>query len=269
MLNSPSNSSADCGSEIGFEGALTRDAFLGGRLQLLQPELGYRAGIDAVLLAASVPARAGESVLELGCGAGVATLCLMERVADLRVTGLEVQECYAALARRNATESGLDLTVLHGDLSAMPTELKQQRFDHVLANPPYFTRIHGTETKDASRDRAMREETDLGDWMDAAARRLLPGGTFSLIQRSERLLNVIQALDSRFGAVQILPVASRQGRPAKLFLLRALKGRRSPPQLLSPMILHEGPVHEKDGDSFTLDAAGVFRDGDALADFDS
>lgn len=267
MLNLPGSAGAECGGATGFDGPLTRDAFLGGRLQLLQPELGYRAGIDAVLLAASVPAQAGQTVLELGCGAGVATLCLMERVPGLTATGLEVQKCYAALARRNASESGLDLTVLHGDLSAMPNALKQQRFDHVLANPPYFTRKHGTETKDASRDRAMREETGLAEWMDAAARRLLPGGTFSLIQRSERLLNVVQAMDSRFGAVQILPVASRQGRPAKLFLLRALKGRRSPPQLLSPMILHDGPVHEKDGDSFGLVAAGVFRDGDALAGF--
>jgi tRNA1Val (adenine37-N6)-methyltransferase len=44
----------------------TFDAFLGGRITLEQPTKGYRAGVDPVLLAASVPARAGQSVLELG-----------------------------------------------------------------------------------------------------------------------------------------------------------------------------------------------------------
>ena len=53
---------------------LTRDAFLGGRLYLWQPRTGYRAGVDPVLLAASVPARRGESVLDLGCGVGTAAL---------------------------------------------------------------------------------------------------------------------------------------------------------------------------------------------------
>ena len=62
---------------------LTRDAFLGGRLHLWQPVNGYRAGVDPVLLAASVNARAGQAVLELGCGGGTAMLCLGKRVSGL------------------------------------------------------------------------------------------------------------------------------------------------------------------------------------------
>ncbi|MEL6434627.1 MAG: methyltransferase, partial [Pseudomonadota bacterium] len=59
---------------------LTKDDFLGGRLQLLQPRAGYRAGIDPVLLAASVEARKGQSILDLGCGVGTAALCIGRRV---------------------------------------------------------------------------------------------------------------------------------------------------------------------------------------------
>ena len=60
---------------------MTRDdAFLGGRLVLRQPARGYRAGADAVMLAAACSARAGERVLELGCGAGAALFCLGARV---------------------------------------------------------------------------------------------------------------------------------------------------------------------------------------------
>ena len=80
--------------------ALSQDGFLGGRLAIWQPRVGYRAAMDPVLLAAAVAARAGESVLELGCGVGVASLCLGSRVPGLALTGLELQPAYARLARR-------------------------------------------------------------------------------------------------------------------------------------------------------------------------
>ncbi len=116
---------------------LTRDAFLDGRIRLWQPRTGYRAATDPVFLAAFVPARPGERVLELGCGAGAAALCLARRVPDLDLHGVEIQPAYAELARHNATENGLALTVHEGDLSHPPHALRRLVFDHVLANPPY------------------------------------------------------------------------------------------------------------------------------------
>jgi tRNA1(Val) A37 N6-methylase TrmN6 len=53
---------------------ITTDGFLGGRLTIAQPVAGYRAAADPVLLAAAVQARPGQAVLDLGCGAGVASL---------------------------------------------------------------------------------------------------------------------------------------------------------------------------------------------------
>ncbi|MEL6264223.1 MAG: methyltransferase, partial [Pseudomonadota bacterium] len=62
---------------------MTHDRLLGGRVGLTQPRQGYRAATDPVLLAAAVPAAAGETVLELGIGAGAAVLCLAARVPGL------------------------------------------------------------------------------------------------------------------------------------------------------------------------------------------
>ena len=117
---------------------LTCNDFLGGRVQLWQPVDGYRAGVDPVFLAASVPATSGQSVLELGCGAGAAALCLAARVPGLHLSGVELQAEYAELARKNAVENGVNFEVVQADLSALPSELRQRQFDHVIANPPYY-----------------------------------------------------------------------------------------------------------------------------------
>ena len=143
------------------DSALTCNDFLGGRLKLWQPRDGYRAGVDPVLLAAAVPAKAGQSVLELGCGAGAAVLCLVTRVPGLRPTGVELQADYADLAARNAQCNEIDLSVYVADLSNMPTDLRQQHFDHVIANPPYYRPGAHSAAVDAGRRTALSEQTPL------------------------------------------------------------------------------------------------------------
>ncbi len=246
---------------------LTDDGFLGGRLRILQPRVGYRAATDPVLLAAAVPAKPGQRALELGCGAGVASLCLLSRVPGLSVTGIERQAAYADLARQNAARNSLDLMVIEGDLARMPKPMLAQSFDHVLANPPYFRASDGTMATDPGREAAFREETLLADWTDAALRRLKPGGWLTMIHLTDRLGDILATLSGRAGSVTILPVAPRVGRPASRVILRARKGGKAPLTLLAPFILHDGPDHLRDGDDFSPAARAVLRQGAALPGF--
>ncbi|MCU9848578.1 methyltransferase [Defluviimonas sp. WL0024] len=246
------------------EAELTDDGFLNGRLRIAQPKGGYRAAMDPVLLAAAVPAKPGESVLELGCGAGVASLCLGARVAGLRLTGLELQAAYAALARRNADRNGLSFEVIEGDLQAVPAALRAQSFDHVIANPPYYPAGGGTAAADPGRETALREATPLAVWMAAGLRRLRPGGWLTVIQSADRLPDLIGALGPGAGSLTLLPIAARAGRPAGRIILRARKGGRAPFRLLAPLILHEGAGHLADGDDHTAAARAILRDGAAI-----
>ncbi|MEL7213641.1 MAG: methyltransferase [Pseudomonadota bacterium] len=236
---------------------LTRDAFLGGRVQALQPEKGFRSGMDAVLMAAAVPAQEGQAVLELGCGAGVASLCLKARVA-VEVTGLERQAEYVALAQQNG------LHTMHGDLAHMPDLLRQQSFDHVMANPPYYRASDRSAARDAGREAALSEETPLFAWVDAAIRRLKPKGYLTMIQNADRLPDLLSSMDARLGAIRVLPLAPRAGRDAHLVLVQARKGGRTPFVLRPPLILHEGDKHTQDGESYRPDVRGILRDGAAL-----
>ncbi|WP_154494066.1 MULTISPECIES: methyltransferase [unclassified Paracoccus (in: a-proteobacteria)] len=241
---------------------LRRDAFLGGRLTIAQPRRGYRAGADAVMLAAACPAKSGQSVLELGCGAGVALLCLGWRVDGLQLSGLELQPGYAQLAIENAAANHLKASIHLGDLAAMPEALRRQTFDHVIANPPYFP--SGTAAPDVGRGIARHETTPLAQWIAAGLRRLRPGGWLTLIQRADRLDTILPALVPAAGAITILPVSGRIGQPAGRVLVRARKGARGPMRLLSPFIMHEKLSHSGDGEDLTAAAQAVLRHGAAL-----
>ncbi len=242
---------------------LREDGFLGGRLRIAQPARGYRAGADAVMLAAACPARPGDSVLELGCGAGVAMLCLGARVPGLRLAGLELQPAYAELARRNAAANAIPAELHEGDLAWMPAALRGQSFDHVIANPPYFT--GGPPAPDAGRGRARHEATPLPLWIEAGLRRLRPGGWLTLIQRADRLAEILAALSPLAGAITILPVAAREGREAGRVIACARKGARAPLRLLSPFVMHAKPSHSGDEEDLTKAAQAVLREGAALS----
>lgn len=246
------------------DSALTRNEFLGGRLRILQPVRGYRAGIDPVLLAASVPARAGQSVLDLGCGAGVAALCLGCRVPGLTLTGLENQPAYADLARRNAAANGLPFEVVTGDLSDMPQALRNRQFDHVIANPPYFDRAASTAAADPGREAALGEGTPLADWVAQAARRCAPGGYVTVIQRAARMPDLLAEAVRRLGSIEVLPLIPRRSRAARLILLRARKGGRAAFRLHDGWVLHEGEAHDGDRENYTAATACILRSGDPL-----
>lgn len=244
---------------------LTHDAYLNGRFRVWQPARGYRAGVDPVLLAASVPARAGQSVLELGCGVGVASLALATRVSGLRLTGIEAQALYADLARDNAAQAGIDLDVITGDLAHMPAPLRQRQFDHVIANPPYFLSDTRTPARDTGRETAHAEATPLADWIDAASRRTVPRGTLTLVHRAERLASLLPLVDAHFGSIEVLPLVPRAGRAAGLILLRARKGGRAPLCLHHGLVMHEGAAHDGDRESYSPELRAVLRDGAALS----
>jgi tRNA1(Val) A37 N6-methylase TrmN6 len=238
---------------------LSLDAFLGGRLTIAQPMSGYRAGIDPVLLAASVPARAGETVLDLGCGSGVAALCVGARVPGVRLVGLEVQPGYALLAHENAARNGQAMEVVTGDVAAMPEGLRARQFDHVILNPPYFDRVRSTPAQDAGREGAMGEALPLADWIEAAARRTAPGGHVCVIHRAERLADLLAGVAARLGSLEVLPLIPRRGRAARLVLVRGRKGGRAALRLCDGWLLHGGARHETDAENYTAPTASVLR----------
>ena len=230
------------------------ETFLDGKVRVVQPETGFRSGLDAVMLAAAVPARAGEAALELGAGAGTVSLCLASRVAGLSITGIERDESLAALARSNATANALDCSFVAADIFALPAELKRD-FDQVFANPPFHG--EGQVSPDQARAVALMDGGLLRDWLKLGLQRTVSDGIFTAILRADRLNEALAALPEK--GVSIFPLWPKLGAAAKRVIVQARKGSRAPFSLLPGLVLHQ-----EDG-SWTDEAQAVLRRGSALA----
>lgn len=240
---------------------------LNGRLTLHQPAAGYRAAIDPVLLAAAAPAQADMQVLDAGCGVGTAGLCLMERVAGLRLTGIDIQDSLVALARRNATDNDhTDACRFYsGDISTPPDTISAQagQYDLVISNPPYLDANSYSPSPNAIRStaNATAAATPLSAWIGFAAQMLKPRGRFVMIHRADHLPRILSALTSTsFGDIRIFPLWPRAGRPAKRVLIGAATSSKAPAVVLPGMVLHEGETDQaytQAARSVLYDAAGI------------
>lgn len=227
---------------------------LNRRVRLLQPAGGFRTSLDSVMLAAACPAQRGETILDMGCGVGGAGFCVMARVKGIHLTGIDIQEDHVDLAEKNIGLNGAEgfAEFICGDIR----KLKGHAFDHVICNPPYLDA--GTHTPSPSKRKATalyhyEKNITVQNWIDAAARNLKQGGSFTIIHRADRIDKILQAMGPRFGAVEIIPLWPRAGEPAKRVVIRALKDRKTPANIHPGIVLHK-----KDG-SYTKAADDILR----------
>lgn len=225
-------------------GSVTEDRVLGGRAIIFQPARGYRAGVDAALLAAACDAGADERVLEPGCGVGAALLAAAMRRPTTRFVGLERDEGALALARRGILANGLEARVeaISGDVAAAPV---RGGFDRVICNPPYFDDLSAMRAPHAARLGSYIAEEGLGVWLAYLTAAVREGGTIVVIHRAERLPELIAALAPKAGSHQVRPIQPFADQPASRVIVRAVRGGRAPFRILPPLVLHarERPGH--------------------------
>lgn len=256
--------------EAVMSSSVTEDAFLGGALSIRQPASGYRAGVDAVLLAATVATAGANSarVLDMGAGVGTVGLSVARRLgASVEVVLLEMQQDLADLAEENVRRNSLsaNVRVVRGDIEADAAALTlagigPDSFDQVLANPPFHRVGNGTAATDPIRAAAHAMPiASLERWVRVMARVVRPGGVVTLIHKAEALPELLAAMDRRFGRLRVLPIQPRANAPAIRVIVQAQKASRAPLVLLPPFVLHD------DGQDFTPSASAILRRGAALS----
>jgi tRNA1(Val) A37 N6-methylase TrmN6 len=242
--------------------AVTEDAVLDGRVRLAQPARGYRAGLDAALLAAACDARAGERVIEPGCGAGGALLAAAARREGAAFVGVERDPEALALAQANIVRNGLEARVeaVAGDVGLGFRALGLAPFDAALANPPFFDDPAALRGPAPERRGAWLADDGLAAWLQFLSKAVTEGGTITLIHRADRLADILTGLQPKAGAFQVRAIQPFADAPAKRVLVRAVKTGKAPLRLLPALVLHE-----RDGGRHSAQAEAILRGRAALA----
>ncbi len=228
-------------------------------MSFVQPVSGYRAAIDPVLLAAAVSEACRGLVVDLGCGAGAAALCVAARVPACRLVGVERDPAMARLAETNAGANGFAgrLSIAVGDVRS--AVLAPDCADEVIANPPYLDAARADTVAESGKAAATVEgEALLADWVQAALRLVRPKGTVTFIHRADRLDALLGALRPAAGEIVIVPLWPKRGVAAKRVIVRARKGIATPLRLTAGLVLHE------DSGAYTAAAEAILRDGAGL-----
>lgn len=256
----------DAEKTIAAVGDTTDDRLLGGKVRLLQPAKGYRAGMDAALLAAAIDAKAGERVLEAGCGAGAVLFQGAARSPETLFVGVERDLDALALAERNVALNDTQdrVSVRAGDVGRgfagqgflAPGE---PPFDIAVANPPFFDDPDAIRDPHPSKRAAWIADAGLDAWTRFLLKAVREGGRVVVIHRAERLGDLLALLGSGAGSFQIRPVHPFADAPAKRVLVRAVKTGKAPLLLLPALILHD-----RGGEQHTAEADAIFRGEAAL-----
>ncbi|GAN61334.1 tRNA1(Val) (adenine(37)-N6)-methyltransferase [Acetobacter cibinongensis] len=242
--------------------SLSTGTLMAGKIRYDQFISGNRTGLEPVLMAASIPAKAGQRVAEIGCGAGAGLLCLSQRISGLSLWGIEVDAPSLALAQHNLdANQRTEVTLLNCFFpDDLPPDVPFGRFDHCFANPPWHA-SSGTPSPLSRRDLARRALPDtLESWVKGCTRLLRYKGTLTLILPADLLADACNALaQNRFGGTTLCPLWPKTGREARLMLLQSRYCVRSPSRIVPGVVLHEA-----DG-SFTPESRLILKDGQALA----
>ncbi len=244
-----------------LENAFTQDLLLGGRIALRQPAQGYRVAIDPLLLAASVNAEPGETILDVGAGVGAAGLCLATRLPHCRIMGIERQKDLVRLANDNIVLNNLRdrVEILHGDLQSPPPRLAAGSYSQVISNPPYFESTRGRVSPVTNKGLSNHEsDFDMEGWLKFSLLMLKPSGKITFIYRVEMLDKLLCLFYGKVGDIKVFPFWPNSGQIAKLVIVQGVKGSKGGLNLLPCMVLHNA-----DG-SFTQEADALLKNGHHL-----
>ena len=242
-----------------FEGAAAESALLGGRVRLRQPVKGYRAGMDAALLAATVEAGPGQRVIEAGCGAGAVMMQIAARRAGVSLTGLERDAAMAALARDNAVLNGADASIIEGDVAAGFRALDLPPFDWAVSNPPFFDDPGALRAPAEGKRGAWMADDGLKAWTNFLLKSVREGGRIVVIHRADRLADLLALLGETAGSFAVRGVHPHADEPAKRVLVQAIKTGKAPLRLLPPLVLHDraGAKHTAEAEAILRGEAGL------------
>lgn len=213
--------------------------------RIIQNPEKFCFGMDAVLLSGFAHAKKGDKVLDMGTGTGVIPILMEAKTEAMHLTGLEIQEESADMARRSVLLNGLTdkIDIVTGDIKEAGNIFKSASFDVITCNPPYMIGNHGLVNPEAPKAIARHEILcTLEDVISQTSKLLKPGGKFFLVHRPFRLAEIMITLAKyKLEPKRMQLVYPYVDKEPNMVLLQAVKGGKSRMTLEKPLIVYKEP----------------------------
>ncbi len=211
--------------------------------RIIQDPAKFCFGMDAVLLSAFASVRSGEEVIDLGTGTGIIPILLEAKTQAGHLTGLEIQEESADMARRSVAMNALNdkISIVTGDIKEADKLFKPSSFDVVTCNPPYMIDMHGLQNPDEPKAIARHEiHCTLEDVLQQSSRLLKPRGRMYLVHRPFRLVEILTGM-RKYGIEPkrmrlVHPFADKE---PNMVLIEACRGGKPRLTVEKPLIVYE------------------------------
>ncbi len=213
--------------------------------KIIQNPQKFCFGMDAVLLSGFAKARKGDVVLDMGTGTGIIPILMEAKTEAAHLTGLEVQEESADMARRSVSLNGLSdkIDIVTGDIKEADKLFKSASFDVITCNPPYMIGQHGIANPDAPKAIARHEVLcTLEDVVRQAAKLLKPGGNFYMVHRPFRLAEIITLMvQYKLEPKRMQLVYPYVDKEPNMVLIEGCRGGKSRMTVEKPLIVYKEP----------------------------
>lgn len=213
--------------------------------QIIQHPEKFCFGMDAVLLSGFVKVKKEDHVLDLGTGTGIIPILLSAKTQAGHLTGLEIQEESADMARRSVLLNDLQdrIEIITGDIKEAGSIFAPASFEVVTCNPPYMTAEHGLLNPNECKAIARHEICcTLEDVIAAAARVLKTGGKLYMVHRPFRLAEIIRTMAAYgFEPKRLRMVYPYADQEPNMLLIEAARGGKSGMIVEKPLIINEAP----------------------------
>lgn len=213
--------------------------------RIIQDPKRFCFGMDAVLLSGFARVREGEKVLDMGTGTGIIPILLEAKTGAAHLTGLEIQEDSADMARRSVALNHLEdkIEIVTGDIKEAVGLFGAASFDVVTCNPPYMTENHGLTNPEAPKAIARHELLcTLEDVISQAAGLLRPGGNFFMVHRPFRLVDIMVLLRKyRLEPKRMRMVHPFVDKEPNMVLIGASRGGNPRMTVEKPLIVYREP----------------------------
>lgn len=242
---------------------MERRDYVNEGLSLIQETDGLTFGTDALLLAGYINGKYKRGC-EFGSGSGIISMLLVTREKLDSTVALEVQADYAALTSRNAALNGLEAKIktVNSDIREYKPEAE---FDIIYTNPPYMKTDSGKKNIEEKKNIARHEVCgDIYDFCKSARRMLKFGGCFAAVYRTDRLIDLIDAMRStKIEPKRITFVHADTDSEPSMALVEGKAGGKCGLLLTKPLIIYKDKSHGEYSD----DMKYIMENGSFPSDF--